>query len=43
MSQHPGTYQVVLLALGRVLGIPLLLSAALLEVVVAAAVAVVVA
>lgn len=43
VSQHPGTYQVVFLALRRVLGVPLLLSAALLEVVVAAAVAVVVA
>lgn len=43
VAQHPGTYQVVFLALGCVLGVPLLLSAALLEVVVAAAVAVVVA
>lgn len=43
VSQHPGTYQVVLLAFRRVLGIPLLLPAPLLEVVVAAAVAVVVA
>lgn len=43
MSQHPGTYQVVLLAFRCVLGIPLLLPAPLLEVVVAAAVAVVVA
>lgn len=43
VSQHPGTYQVVFLALRCVLRVPLLLSAAFLEVVVAAAVAVVVA
>lgn len=40
-TQH--TYQVVLLALRRVLGIPILFSASLLEVVVATTVAVVVA
>lgn len=42
-SAPPDTYQVVLLALGGVLGVPLLLPASLLEVVVAAAVAVIVA